>query len=74
MDEALRYLRDDMLEIGCSAEEITDAERLLQTESYEALIKHLRKCRSSLMDEMHKCGRKIDRIDDLIRRSVEIAK
>ena len=74
MDEELRYMREYLLEIGCSAEEIEAAERLLAAGNYEDLTKHLKKCRCSLLDEMHKCGRKIDRIDLLIRRSLQIEK
>ena len=75
MDEELRYLREDLLEIGCSEEEISDAERLLRAGSDEAFIKQMRKYRCSLMnDEMHKCGRNIDKIDLLIRRSLLLSK
>ena len=74
MDEELRYLREDLLEIGCSEVEIAEAQRLLQAGSCEELIKHLRKCRCTLMDEMHRCGRKIDRMDHLIRRSLRNSK
>lgn len=74
MDEDLRHLREDLLEVGCSEGEITEAERLLQAGSFDDLIKHLRRCRCALMDEMHKCGRKVDRIDYLIRRSLQISK
>ncbi len=74
MDDRLRRLRDDLHEIGCDQAEIADAERLIQAGDDEALIKHLRKCRCSLLEEMHACGRRIDRMDQLIRRSEQIAK
>ena len=66
MDDQLRRLRENLHEIGCNQAEIADAERLMKAGSYEALIKHLRKCRCSLLEEIHECGRKIDRMDYLI--------
>lgn len=73
-DEGLRQMCEDMLEIGCSRDEIAAAERLYRTASYDELIKHLKRCRCSLLEEMHECGRRVDRLDKLIRRSNNTAK
>ena len=73
MDEQLRRLRESLTEAGCSREEIADAERLMRAGSREALVRHLRKCRCSLLEELHECGRKIDRIDHLIRHTEQIS-
>ena len=72
MEETVRHLRECMEEIGLSREEISGAERLFQAGRYDELTKLLRKYRCTLLDEMHVCGRKIDRADLLIRRLEQI--
>ncbi len=74
MDEQLRRLRESMLEIGCGQAEIAEAERLFCTASRAELTKHLKKCRCALLEEMHECGRRVDRMDQLIRRSEHMTK
>ena len=74
MGEELQRLREDLAAIGCSCGEIADAQRLFEAGSFDELARHLRKCRCDLMEQMHECGKRIDRVDYLIRQTKQIAK
>ena len=69
MDEGLLQLREGMLAAGCGAEEIAQAERLFQAGRFAELKTALRRRRCALLEQLHECGKRIDRMDFLIRRT-----
>ena len=69
MDEQLFLLRDGLAAAGCGAEEIAQAERLFQAGRFSELKTVLRKRRCALLEQLHDCGRRIDRMDLLIRQT-----
>lgn len=69
MDEQLFQLRDGLAAAGCGAEEISQAERLFQAGRFSELKTVLRKRRCALLEQLHDCGRRIDRMDFLIRQT-----
>lgn len=62
-------LRDGLLAAGCGAEEIDRAGRLFRAGRYAELKTLLRIRRCALLEQMHDCGKRIDRMDDLIRQT-----
>ena len=64
-----KALIDNLTDNGCSPENIRRAEALYEAGDMEALIKHLRKCRCDLVEEMHDSQRRVDRMDYLIRQA-----
>ena len=69
MDEGLLQLREGMFAAGCGAEEIAQAERLFQAGRFAELKTALRKRRCALLEQLHDCGKRIDRMDLLIRQT-----
>ena len=69
MDERKDRLLTGLADAGCRQAEIREAERLLEAGDAAQLKKFMRKCRCSLVDEMHESQRKVDRIDLIIRRA-----
>ena len=69
MDEQLFQLRDGLAAAGCGAEEISQAERLFQAGRFRELKTVLRKRRCALLEQLHDCGKRIDRLDLLIRQT-----
>ena len=65
----LMMLIDNLNDNGCCMEDIKRAKALYEGGDCEALIKHLRKCRCDLVEEMHNSQRKVDRMDYLIRQA-----
>lgn len=74
MEEELSRLCDQLAAMGCSREEIADAEVLRRSGRFGELARHLRKCRCGLMDRLHECARRVDRMDHLIRQAEHTAK
>ena len=68
MDEQLFQLRDGLAAAGCGAEEISQAERMFQAGRFSELKTVLRK-RRALLEQLHDCGKRIDRMDFLIRQT-----
>ena len=56
---------------GCRDEEVKKAKMLYEAGDIEALIRYLRKCRCSRMDELHESQRKVDCLDYLIRQTAK---
>ena len=69
MNEQLENLSMALSEAGCNHAAIKKAERLLESGSIEALIRYLRLCRCSLMDDLHKSQKRVDCMDYLIRQA-----
>ena len=65
----LKAMIECLSDIGFSDEQKGLAKLFFETEQNSELIGYLKKCRCSLMDEMHESQRKVDRIDYLIRRA-----
>ena len=64
-----KMLIENLIENGCCPVDAVRAEALYEAGDMDALIKHLRKCRCSLVEEMHDSQRKVDRMDYLIRQA-----
>jgi hypothetical protein len=58
-------IRNVLTKIGCTNEEIT---KISQMDHDEDRLTALKKQRCLLMDELHECGKKIDVLDQLIRK------
>ena len=58
-----------MTDIGLSREDADHVTALLKTDRREDAKKKLRVLRCELMDELHACQRKVDRLDWLIRET-----
>lgn len=69
MDERKERLLAGLADAGCRQAEIREAEKLLETGDAAQLKKFMRKCRCSLVDEMHESQQRVDRIDYLIRQA-----
>ncbi len=65
--EFLKGMCECMADAGCSAEMIRRAERLYEAGATESLIRCLRACRCSTLEEIHKKQKQLDRLDMLIR-------
>ena len=65
----IKTLIENLTDNGCSAEGTRRAKALYEAGDTDALIKHLRRCRSELVEEMHDSQRKVDRMDYLIRQA-----
>ena len=69
MENALDQIRLTLYDAGCTEGEIQKALLLYQAEGAEALLRQLRKCRCSRMEELHESQRRVDRLDYLIRQT-----
>ncbi|MCR5214012.1 MAG: hypothetical protein K6E10_06325 [Eubacterium sp.] len=64
----LKNMIKDLSNLGCKNEYGDVAIKLYETGKREELILYLKKCRCSLVDEMHESQRRVDKIDILIRK------
>ena len=71
MDVELEKILTNLSDAGCERTELKEAARLFESGDTEALIRHLRKCRCSRMEELHESQRKVDRLDYLIRQTAK---
>jgi HD superfamily phosphohydrolase len=69
METELKVLLENLGDVGCAKHEADIAAELYKAGQTDELIRFLKKCRCSLMDEMHESQRKVDRMDYLIRRA-----
>ncbi len=60
---------ENLTDNGCSEEGTSRAKALYEAGDMEGLVKHLRKCRCDLVEEMHESQRRVDRMDYLIRQT-----
>ena len=65
----LNAIIDCLSDIGFSDEQKGLAKLFFETGQNSEWIGYLKKCRCSLMDEMHESQRRVDRMDYLIRRT-----
>ena len=65
----IKTLEKGLTDTGYGDEQKIIASKLFQSGSMDELIRYLKKCRCSLMDEMHESQRKVDRMDYLIRKA-----
>ena len=63
----LKEMIEDLSALGCESKDEDKAKKLYESGQMEDLIKCLKKCRCTLMDEMHESQRKVDKIDLIIR-------
>ena len=69
MEMELKAMLENLADAGCTKHDAEIAEELYKNGQADELILFLKKCRCSLMDEMHESQRKVDRMDYLIRRA-----
>ena len=75
MEMELKAMLDNLADAGCTKHDAEIAGELFKNGQTDELIQFLKKCRCSLMDEMHESQRKVDRIDFFIRQAEkEVAK
>ena len=65
----IKALIENLTDNGCSREGVSRAKALYEAKDMDGLVKHLRKCRCDLVEEMHRSQRKVDRMDYLIRQA-----
>lgn len=58
---------ENMSAVNCSREDIERVRAMHEAGMASEIIRCLRMCRCSLMDELHETQRKVDRMDHLIR-------
>ena len=59
---------ENLSDMGCDEKQIRFMQRMYQKGDTDTLLLHLRKCRCSLMDELHDSQKKVDHMDYLIRQ------
>ena len=69
MEQDYKQILTGMEDAGCTPKEIRDAEKLCDRKDPDALVRHLRRCRCSRMEELHESQRKVDCLDYLIRQT-----
>ena len=65
----MKTMIDNLADAGCTKHDAEIAGELFKNGQTDELIQFLKKCRCSLMDEMHESQRKVDCMDFLIRRA-----
>ncbi len=65
----LRDMIDDLPLLGLSADQKMTAAELYESGQTGELIRYLRRFRCGLVEDMHESQRKVDRIDQMIRRA-----
>ncbi len=69
MTDYTETLKNCMEDAGMSRDAVIKAIELYQCDTRDELVRFLRLQRCELLEEMHECQRKVDRIDYLIRQS-----
>ena len=64
----MKTMIDNLMVAGCEKRDTEIAEKLYESGQKDELIRFFKKCRCTLVDEMHESQRKVDRMDYLIRR------
>jgi len=65
----LRDMIEDLPLLGLSADQKMTAAELYESGQTGELIRYLRRFRCGLVEDMHESQRKVDRIDQMIRRA-----
>ena len=63
----LKRLKQNLFDAGCCNEAAKDILSLCEAGNVETALRMMKKDRCRLMDELHEAGRKVDRLDFLIR-------
>ena len=69
MDTQQNIITAGLQELGCGTDAVEYAGRLLDSGRQEELVRYLRRCRCSLMDDLHESQKRVDRMDYLIRQA-----
>lgn len=72
-DSEIKAIIEEMKAAGCSSADIDRVMRRHEAGMDEEILICLRKCRCSMIEDLHERQKKIDHIDSLIRRSVNLA-
>ena len=67
----LEGLKQSLSDAGCCSESAEDIIVMCETGNIEGALRMMRKDRCRLMEDMHRCGRRIDLLDTLIRTAEE---
>ena len=67
----LENILTNLSDAGCEPGELKKAQQLYEAGDIEVLIRYLRKCRCSRMEELHESQRKVDCLDFLIRQTAK---
>ncbi len=59
---------ENLSDMGCDKNEIRFMKKMYEEGDIDTLLRVLRKCRGSLMDELHISQKKVDNMDFLIRQ------
>ena len=73
-DSEIKAIIEEMKAAGCSSADTDRVMRMHEAGMDEEILICLRKCRCSMIEDLHERQKKIDHIDSLIRRSVNLAK
>ncbi|OON88414.1 hypothetical protein BXO88_01065 [Oribacterium sp. C9] len=65
----LKTMIDCLSDVGCDDKQKEMAKLFFEFGQKSELIGYLKKCRCSLIEEMHESQKKVDRMDYLIRRA-----
>ena len=68
MNDYCNMIITGLFDMGCEQSAIDEACVLMNSGHTEDLIKHLRRYRCELMDQMHKSQKRVDCMDYLIRQ------
>ena len=74
MEKELETILTNMKDAGCEEKTLKTAELLFTEHDADAMNRLLRRCRCSLIEELHEGQRKVDRLDYLIRQTEKIRK
>ena len=74
MTEELDRILSSLSDAGCGGGDLKKAKQRYEAGDADALIRHFRKCRCVLMEELHKSQRKVDCLDYLIRQTEKVRK
>ncbi len=69
MSEQFENLLVGMADAGCTEEAVEGARRLIEAGRFEELNRHLKRCRTILLDRMHESQKRVDCMDYLIRQT-----
>ena len=59
--------KEDLQKAGCTEEDTETIIELIQCNHNDEALQKMKRCRCNLLDEYHESGRKIDRMDQMIR-------
>lgn len=62
---------ENMEAAGCNAEDVSRARAMYDAGLESEILRCMRKCRCSLMDELHETQKRVDRMDRTIRMAEE---